>query len=194
MADSLVIAMLAMTVFLRPSARKKARQHAGTRGGLSLSCGDPPVNHTFHKASIMVTRNHGHGNGDCRHSRTLFDPDDTGEARKKAAHELLERHRAELLLRARHALLGLLLQHGEATADDVRAVVPLPKGVNATAFGAVPGPLQKAGIIKRTGWAPSVRPDSHARPVSVWQIVSSAKALEWLQTHPLPGDEGRQNG
>lgn len=139
----------------------------------------------------MIAKDRGRRNGDHRHSRTLFDTeDDSGENRKQTALDLLETTRAALLLRARHALLNLLLVRGECTADDVRSVVAVPPGVDPVAFGAVPAPLQRAGIIKRTGWAPSVRPDAHARPVSVWQIVSSAKAYEWLQAHPLLGDEG----
>lgn len=124
-----------------------------------------------------------------RHSseRSLFD---SGPDRKEAAHDLLETTRASLLLRARHAMLTLLLDRGECTADDIRAHVKIPSDINPVALGATPGPLARAGIVRRTGFAASTRPDAHGRPVSVWQIVSSAKAAEWLRENPLPIGDG----
>jgi len=96
----------------------------------------------------------------------------------------LESHRDLYVLRGRRALVERLLCVGEATADDVRAAVELPDGVNPKCFGAVPGPLAKAGIIERVGFAPTSRPMAHARNLTVWRLVDSAAAEAWLQDHP----------
>lgn len=107
-----------------------------------------------------------------------------GEARKLDAHELLQARREVYVLRGRGALLRRLLHTGEATADDVRDAVELPDGVNPVCLGVVPGPLARAGIIERVGFAESRRADAHARPVSVWRLADRNAALAWLATHP----------
>lgn len=107
-----------------------------------------------------------------------------GEARKLDAHALLEARREVYVLRGRRALLARLLDAPEATADDVRAAVELPDAINLVCLGVVPGPLARAGIIERVGFAESRRPDAHARPVSVWRLADRDTALAWLAAHP----------
>lgn len=107
-----------------------------------------------------------------------------GQTRKLDARALLEARREVYVLRGRRALLGALLDRGEATADDVRAAVDLPEEINPVCLGAVPGPLAQAGIIERVGFAESRRPDAHARPVSVWRLADRDAALAWLAVHP----------
>lgn len=118
-----------------------------------------------------------------------------GDRRKRDALAHLEA-RAGLLLRGRRALLLRLLIGGTATIDDVRDAVELSAGVDPTAFGAVPGPLATAGIIRNVGYAKTCRPDAHARPVTLWALVDRAKAEAWLTEHPKPppddGDPQRQ--
>lgn len=107
-----------------------------------------------------------------------------GEARKWAAHHLLACTRERVVRRARRALLMHLLAHGTATADDVRAVVELPPGLNPKAFGAVPGPLAEAGIIRAAGFAKTARATGRARPVTVWRLADAAAATVWLLANP----------
>ena len=109
---------------------------------------------------------------------------DAGESRKLAAHVLLEAHRDRVILDARRALLFQLLDVGIATADDVRAAVELPDSVDPVCLGAVPGPLAKAGIIEPDGFAKTVRPKAHARPVTVWRLCGPSAAFQWLESHP----------
>ena len=61
-----------------------------------------------------------------------------GESRKQAAFALLAATREVVIRRAQRALLTVLLETGSGTADDVRALVELPPGVNAKCFGAAP--------------------------------------------------------
>ncbi len=107
-----------------------------------------------------------------------------GERRKREALALLEARRRVYVRRGRRALLRRLLVVGSATADDVRAAVELPTGLNAKLFGAVPGPLAEAGIIQPAGFVKTKRPEGHARPVQLWQLADRAAALSWLAAHP----------
>lgn len=106
------------------------------------------------------------------------------EARKLAAHALLEARRETYVLRGRRALLLRLLDTANATADDVRDAVGLPPEINPVCLGVVPGPLARRGIIERAGFVDSRRPDAHGRPVSVWRLADRAAALGWLAAHP----------
>lgn len=116
-----------------------------------------------------------------------------GERRKIRAHSLLEVRRETLIRRARRAMLIALIQDGEATIDDVRKFVPLPDGVNPKVFGAVPGVLAEAGIIKADGVVKSRRPEAHARPVQRWRLADRAAARAWLADHPdLPDPQPHQ--
>src|SRR5258708_39247827 len=107
-----------------------------------------------------------------------------GEARKRAAQQFLEVHRGRLILRGRRALLAHLLAHQTATIDDVRRAVPVPAALNPKAFGAVPGPLAAANVIRATGFAKTGRPVGHARPVTVWELADPPAAPAWLIAHP----------
>ncbi len=115
-----------------------------------------------------------------------------GERRKLGALALLEARRRVYVRRGRRALLLRLLAAGSATADDVRAAVNLPPGLNPTCFGAVSGPLATAGIIQAAGYVPTARKEGHARPVLRWRLADRAAALAWLSNHPeLPdADDG----
>ena len=116
------------------------------------------------------------------------------ERRKLEAHALLQARRAVYVLRGRRALLRRLLDAGEATADAVRDAVELPDGINPVCLGVVPGPLARAGLIERVGFARSRRANAHARPVSVWRLLDRDAALTWLAAHadrpdPVPAVE-----
>jgi hypothetical protein len=109
-----------------------------------------------------------------------------GEARKRAAHQLLQATRETLVRRARRLLLGRLLSHGVATIDFVRSTLPVPPGVNPKVFGSVPGPLALARIIRAAGSKKTGRVVGHARPVTVWELVDRAAAERWLIDNPEP--------
>ena len=116
---------------------------------------------------------------------SLFDhtPDDNGadgEALKQHAHAILEATRKAIVRDARRALLEHALLHGTATIDDVRALVPIPPGINPKVFGAVPGPLAKAGSIRAVGFKRTDRNVAHARILTIWAIADTAKATAQL--------------
>ena len=83
-------------------------------------------------------------------------------------------------------MLAAILEGGSATIDDVRALVDLPPGIGPKLFGAAPGPLVRAGIIRAAGFAKTCRPAAHARPVTVWELIDGAAAERWLHAHPDP--------
>ena len=115
--------------------------------------------------------------------------DHNGEGRRDEALATLAEKRELYVLRGRRALLAALLAHGTATADDVRAAVELPPGIDPKCFGAVATPLAKAGIIEREGFAQTSRPTAHARPVSIWKLADHGKAERWLLDNPDRGDD-----
>lgn len=113
-----------------------------------------------------------------------------GERLKADAFALLADRREVVVRRAQRALLTVLLEAGSATADDVRAAVELPPGIGPKCFGAAPGTLARAGVIEADGFTRTVRPEGHARPVTVWRLANRAHALRWLADHPdLPDDD-----
>lgn len=116
-----------------------------------------------------------------------------GEKRKADTLALLAANRESLVRRAQRALVTTVLKRGAATADDVRDIVDLPSGVDPKCFGAVPGPLARAGIIRRDGFISTCRPLAHARPVSVWKLVDREAALQWLDAHPELPDSGDED-
>lgn len=115
-----------------------------------------------------------------------------GRALKDAAHSVLEARRELFLIQARREQLGVLLERdtelkrGKASADDVRERLKLPANIGPVFLGAVPKPLALAGIIRRIGFVASARPEAHARPVSVWELVDAHAARQWLVDHPAP--------
>lgn len=113
-----------------------------------------------------------------------------GVRRRDAAHDLQHVHRDCLIRRGQRVLLLTLLDRGTATADDVRAGIDLPDGIDPVCLGAVPTALARAGIIRRAGYVETTRPVAHARPVSVWVIADHAAAVAWLDSYPdLPTPE-----
>ncbi len=107
-----------------------------------------------------------------------------GERRKLGAHAVLEAHREAIILRGRRALLDALLTRDTASADDVRAGVELPAGIDPVCLGAVPGPLARARIIRADGFAKTCRAIGHARPVTRWALLDRTAAIAWLRDHP----------
>ncbi|MCC5831324.1 MAG: hypothetical protein JJU36_17940 [Phycisphaeraceae bacterium] len=110
----------------------------------------------------------------------------TGQHLKNIALDDLEARRADLVLRGRRALLLALLEHGTATADDIRERVHVPEDIDPKALGAVPRLLANLKIIEAGGYVSSRRSDAHARPIRLWHLVNAAAALQWLADHPEP--------
>lgn len=108
----------------------------------------------------------------------------TDEQAKRIAHALLETARGRLIRSGRRALLLHLLANGTATAGDVRAAVPTPPGVNPKAFGPVPGPLARSGIIRKCGFATTARHVANVRTLLVWELADRDKAMAWLTANP----------
>ena len=107
-----------------------------------------------------------------------------GEALRDAALALLRVHRAALVRDLTRAAVRIALERGIVTADDVRAVVPIPAGIRPVVVGAAVRDAADTGIIQRIGYRPSTRPAAHARPLSVWRLADAAAAVAWLADHP----------
>lgn len=114
--------------------------------------------------------------------------DDTGEGRRDAALAALTARRPKLVRDLQRAAVRLALRHWEVTADDLRAVVPIPDGVRPAVVGAAVRGLASAGVLVRVGYRNSKRPAAHARPVAVWRVADVAAADAWLVTHPAIED------
>lgn len=109
---------------------------------------------------------------------------DTAETRKGQALAGLADRNAPIIRAAQRALVSHLLDNGTATIDDVRDRVPLPEGTNPKVFGTIPAALVTAGVIAPAGFVKSRRPESHARPVTVWRLIDRDAALRWLAENP----------
>lgn len=108
----------------------------------------------------------------------------SGEARRDAALDLLRRHRAALCRDLCRAIVGLALDRGTLTADDVRAAVTIPAGIRPVVVGAAMQAVADAGLITCIDYRRSRRPVAHARPVRVWRLADRAAALAWLAARP----------
>jgi hypothetical protein len=112
------------------------------------------------------------------------------ERRKAEALALMEARREIFVRRGRRALLDALLRSGTATADDVRAAVELPAGMDPRCLGSVPGRLAYDKIIAPAGFVRSTRPEGHARWIGRWELIDRAAAERWLRDHPDLPDPG----
>lgn len=119
-----------------------------------------------------------------------------GEALKADLLALLETRRQVYIRRGRRAMLSAMLAgDGRATADDVRAAVELPPGIDPRCLGTVPGVLAYAKIIRATGFVRSARPERHASWLQVWELIDRAAAERWLADHPdLPDPANADQG
>lgn len=117
-------------------------------------------------------------------------PHREGDRRKRQALANLSARRGPVVTQGRRVMLRLLLDgQPTVTADDVRESVHSVAGVDPRCFGAVPGELARAGIIRAAGYMRSTRPEAHARPVCVWELVDREAAQRWLRLHPEPAAE-----
>jgi len=122
-------------------------------------------------------------------SVTITDIAYPGERRKERILNDLAIRREVYVNRARRALLKKILREGVACADDVYGDAGIPEGIDPRCLGTVPGPLARLGIIRRTDFAKSNRPERHASFISRWSLANPAKASQWLATHPDLGDD-----
>lgn len=118
----------------------------------------------------------------------------SGDELKAQALARLAAKRPVIIRRSQRALLLHLLDgHQTVCADDIRAAVACPKGINPKCFGVVPTELAKLGIITKVGFKNTRRPKGHSRPVSEWGLLDAAAAQQWLAKKPEialpPGDD-----
>lgn len=109
----------------------------------------------------------------------------SGEALRDAALTLLRARRASIIRDLTRAAIRIALDQGTVTADDVRAVVPIPAGIRPAVVGAAMRDAADAGAIEHTGtYRRSTRPVAHARPLPIWRLADPAAAVAWLATNP----------
>ena len=90
-------------------------------------------------------------------------PAANGEALRDAALYTFRAHRAALVRRIQRAYLRHLLDKGPDTSDAVRALVPIPAGIDPRVVGAAVRALSAdGGLIYSTGRRRSRRPLAHA--------------------------------
>ena len=107
-----------------------------------------------------------------------------GRRRKDFALSALESRREWFVTQGRRILLTELLSKGTASADDVRERLALPPDIGPVCLGSVPRPFAQSGMIRRSGYITTSRPEAHARPVTRWELVDTAAARQWLADHP----------
>lgn len=107
-----------------------------------------------------------------------------GERRRDEAINRLRFHRAVIVRRLQRAAVGIALDTGRVTADDVRGRVPIPRNITPKTNGAAFRELAEAGILAAVGYRLSVRPEAHRRPVTEWRLADRAAAMQWLAAHP----------
>lgn len=112
-----------------------------------------------------------------------------GAGRRDHVLDVLAVTRRRHVLLMQRTLLGLLLEHGQCSIDDVRDTVPLPADIDPRCAGAVHLPLVRAGIIAESAYRPSARPVAHARRVITWILLDPAGARRWLADHQLDDDD-----
>jgi hypothetical protein len=111
---------------------------------------------------------------------------DSGEALRDAALELLATRRPALVRDIQRAAVRLAHTAETFTADDLRARVVIPAGINPVVVGAALRALAVAGVIRKDGTRNSTRKLAHARPNAVWTLADSTKAAAWLAANPTP--------
>lgn len=109
---------------------------------------------------------------------------DSGETRRDAALLLLAACRLALVRDIQRAAVRLALTAETFTADDLRAAVDIPPGVNPKVVGAAVRALAGADIIRKAGTKNSTRKEAHARPNAVWKLADRVKATAWLAVNP----------
>lgn len=109
---------------------------------------------------------------------------DNGDALRDAALELLRTTRPEMHRRLQRAAVMLAIESGRVTADDVRAVVPIPSNVNPKICGSVFRELAKTRILAADGFLESQRAVAHCRPIRIWRLADAAAASRWLAANP----------
>jgi len=108
----------------------------------------------------------------------------SGRTGRDSALAAFEERKAKYLLRARRAFVRRLLDNGTATVDEIHDEIELPASVDPKLFGATPTLFAKSRIIERVTFRPALRPEAHARPVSVWRLIDRSAAITWLQRNP----------
>ncbi|MGL4462736.1 MAG: hypothetical protein ACRDD1_03435 [Planctomycetia bacterium] len=111
-----------------------------------------------------------------------------GDRLKRLALKRLKRRRNFYVRRGCRAMIERLFVFGEATMDDVRAVVELPPGVDPKLFGAVASTLRSAGVVRSIGYTKTKRAVAHARMLNRWRLADPDAARRWLATHPVEAD------
>ena len=114
----------------------------------------------------------------------ITDPNAGGEARRDEALAILNRTRRATIRTLQRAAINLALTCGKITADDLRAVVSIPPGIDPVVVGAAVRGLAVAGVLKRDGYKRSARPVAHCRPVAEWTLVDRGHAIDWLSVNP----------
>lgn len=109
-----------------------------------------------------------------------------GRARKDHELSLHESEHRSFMLLARRALVELLRTRATATIDDLRPKIVIPASISCKSLGAIPTALARAGVIRRSGFTESTRPESHGRMLSAWSLSDREKATAWLLANPAP--------
>jgi len=69
--------------------------------------------------------------------------------------------------------IRVALNWGEASATDVRTVVPIPVDNSPKLVRVVLRDLADAGILRSTGFWNAIRPAAHSRHLSVWRLAAA---------------------
>lgn len=83
--------------------------------------------------------------------------------------EVHEEGHAAWIEKARAAARSFAIAHGVVTSDDIWEICPPPKGADPRVLGAV---FKPRSDWERVDYRPSIRRQSHGRPVAMWVLRS----------------------
>lgn len=110
-------------------------------------------------------------------------PSADGDQLRDLALNRLRAARSALVRRLMAAFLQHLIDNGPDTSDAVRALVPIPAGVDARVVGAAVRGLAERGFITSVGRRKSGRDIAHARKLDLWAVADLDSARLWLANH-----------
>ncbi len=98
----------------------------------------------------------------------------------------LQMTRAGVIRAAQRALIDAIIRNGEASADDIRAVVVIPDGIHPAVIGTAVYLLARDGIIVPVNTVTAQRPIAHAHLMRVWRLADPDQGNVWLASNPTP--------
>jgi hypothetical protein len=93
--------------------------------------------------------------------------------------------RQRVYAQTKRAALSIVLAQGVVSADDIRGVVTIPKGIDPRIVGPAINALKLDGWLEEIGMHRTTRRVAHRRCVRDWRLKAERPAAEkYLADHP----------